>query len=105
MHSTSDLVIILVYLLYGIYCMVHCSPCLMVCMDILIMGTCSAFVHRFKPAGMMCSLKSFMLNLFSPLYTNVLKPLSFYMLVTVWSSLVILSGISEIKFSTVSQMI
>ena len=90
-HSKSDLVISFVYLLYSTECVVQRAPCLMVRMDISMMGMCRTFAHMFKLAGLVFSLKEFIMNSLSPLYTFMFKPLHLYMLVTVCSSLIILS--------------
>ena len=76
MNSTSDLVMSLMYLLYGTECMVQRSPCLMVFMDISMMGLCCPFAQIFKLADLMCSLKAFMLNSLYPCYISMLKPVT-----------------------------
>ena len=58
-HSTSDLVMSFVYILYCIDCVVQRAPWLMVYMDLLMMGMCCTFSHMFKLAGLMCYLKPF----------------------------------------------
>ena len=62
-----------------------------------MMVTCRPFSQMFKLAVLVCSLKSFMLNFLSPLYKSKLKPFYLYMLVTFWSSLMILYILFEIK--------
>ena len=66
MHSASNLVMSLVYLLYGTEYVVQRALFLMVCMDLSIMEMCRPFVQMFKRYGMMCSLKAFMSNRLSP---------------------------------------
>ena len=57
MHSTSDLVMRVVYLLYVTECVVQRTPFLMVFMDLSMMGMCHSFAQIFKIAGLMCYLK------------------------------------------------
>ena len=75
-HSTSDLVMRFVYLLQGTECVVQRATCLMVCMELLMMGMCRTFVHRFKLSGLWCSLKAFMLKSLSPWKTYMLNTLA-----------------------------
>ena len=70
-----------------------------------MMGICHPFAQMFKFSGLMWSLKAFILNFLSPLYKFMLKPLDFYMLVTVWIYLVILFVLFEIPFSSVRKVI
>ena len=46
----------------------------------------------------MCSLKAFMLKSLSPWKTSMLKPLHFYMMLTVFNYLMIFSALFEIHF-------
>ena len=71
----------------------------MVCMDLSIIVMCSPCEHMFKLSGLILSLKAFIFNLLSPLYTFMLKPLYLHMLVIVWIYLMILSKIFEVQFS------
>ena len=85
--------------------MVQRDILLMICMDLSMMGTCRPFAHMFTLAGLMCSLKAFRLNLLSPWKTSMLKPLAFYMLLTVFNYLTILSALFEMQFSAVRKVI
>ena len=75
MHSASNLVMSLVYLLYYTECVVKRAPCLMVCMDHSMMGMCRPFAQIFKLAGLMFSFNTFMLKSLSPWYISMLKHL------------------------------
>ena len=105
MYLTSDFVIIFVYILYGTECVVQRAPCLVVCMDHLMIGTCLPFAHMFNLSWMMCYLKALKFNLLSPWTKSMLKPLAFYMLVTVFIFLMILSVLFEIQISAVRKLI
>ena len=69
------------------------------------MGMCRPFAHMFTLDGLMCSLKEFRLNLLSPWKTSMLKPLDFYMLLTVFNYLTIFSALFEMQFSAVRKLI
>ena len=62
MYSTSDLVISLVYPLYGKEYVMQRDIFLMVLMNISMMGMCRPCVHMFKLSGLIFSLKAFILN-------------------------------------------
>ena len=104
-HSTSELVMSFIYILYVTECVVQWSPCLMFCMDLMMMWMYHPFEHMFKIAGLICSLKAFKVNLLSPRNTSMYKPLDLYMLVTVFNSLMILSLLFEMKISAVRKVI
>ena len=97
-HFTSYIVMILVYRLYFTECVVQRAPYLIVFMNISIMGMYHPFLQMFKLAFLRWSLKAYMLNSLSIWYTYMLKPLGFYMLVTVWSSFIIFFVLFEILF-------
>ena len=63
-----------------------------------MMVTCHPFAQILKLSGLMCFLKVFKLNLFSPWNTSILKLLYFYMLVTVLTSLKTLSVLFKYNF-------
>ena len=105
MNSTSGLVMSLIYLLYCMECVLQRAPCLMVFMDLSMMGICCPFEHILKIAGLMCPLKVFKLNSLYPRNMSMLKPLALYMLVTVFNYLMILFVLFEIKFSAVRKVI
>ena len=91
--------------MYGTECVVQCAHLLMVFMYISMMVMCRPFAHMFKIYGLMCSLKVFMLNLLSLWYAYMLKPLALYRLMNVWSSLMMLYALFEIKVSAVRKVI
>ena len=70
-----------------------------------MMGMCHTCAYMFKISVLICSLKEFILDSFSLWYTFMLKPIALYMLVTSWSSWIILSALLEIKISTVRKVI
>ena len=74
-------------------------------MNLLIMGMRHPFAQMFKIAGLIFYLKAFWLNFLSPRKTSMLKPLALYMMLTVFNSLMMLSAIFEVKFSTVIKVI
>ena len=78
--------------------MVKRAPCLMVWMNILMMRMCCPCEHIFKLSGLLLSFNAFIFNSLSPWYTFMFKPPALYMLVTMWSSWMILSAILDIKF-------
>ena len=98
MHSTSDLFMSFVYIFYVTDLVVQRCPCLMVCMDISIMGMCRPFAQMFKLSVLISSLKVFRLNSLYPWNGSMLNLIALYMLVTVLNSLMILSVIFEMQF-------
>ena len=81
------------------------NPFLMVCLDLSMMIMCRPFAHIFKLSGLMCSLKAFMLNLFSPCKTPTLNRLALYIFLNVFNYLMILSVLFDIQFSAARKVI
>ena len=86
------------YFLYGTECVVQSTHFLMVCMELLLMWMCR-FLHMLKLNVLMCSLKSFRVNLLSMWNMSKLKPIALYMLMNTLNYFMILYALFEIKFS------
>ena len=83
MVSTNDMVIDLVYCLYGSEWHVLRALSFMVLIDHSMIGICLSLAHMCKLVGEMDVLNLFMLNLLSPCTSVIIKPLSSYSFFTI----------------------
>ena len=70
-----------------------------------MVGMCRPCENIFKLDVLIFSLKAFIFNSISPWHTFMLKPLDFYILLTVWSSWMTFSVLLKIHFSPVRKVI
>ena len=67
-------------------------------MELLIIVMFRPFAQMFNLAELVCSLKAFRLNLFSPRETDMLNCLALYMRLIFFNSLMILFAFFELQF-------
>ena len=91
-YNTCDLVMSLVYLLYGIECVVQGAPCLKFWLYHLMTKMWCPLARR-----LIFYHKAFMLNPLSPWYILMLIPISVYILASMWSSCMILFYLFELQ--------